>query len=293
MVSKKKKKIILYFAFANLICSVLTRFYDQLGIAQILLFLSVVGLNLGLYCFSKLLSNKISLHAKIRTFYATNQQLTITLFGENKQVIKSKKIWYYENVFYAKGLLGFWLGIVLYFSLPYVFTFVHEISHAVTAAAYGGQVRSITIYAFGGGLVEYYSLPPDHRRSFVSLAGALGSTIFGLTLAIIIYRKKKMKLEVFVPIYIQIGRYILGEVIYWHNGVFQEFGDPWIFLRYVPQVDGLWLTNFCVLFYYAVYFCLWFFLTIKIVFRVKNFVKKYIPDLSDVTSTIFPLTQLR
>ncbi len=293
MISKKKTKMVFYFVFANLILSILTRFYDQLGILQITFVLSVVALVICFYWFFKLLSNKISLHAKIRLFYATNQQLTITFVGEHKQVLKSKKIWSYENVFFAKCLLGFWFAIALYFSFPYVFTFVHEVSHAITAAANGGQVRSITIYGSNGGLVEYHSLGADYRRSLVCLAGTLGSAIFGLTLAIVIYRKKKMKLEVFVPIYLQIGHNILGEVVYWHNGVFQEFGDPWNFLRYLPQVDGSTLTNFCVLFYCGLYCCLVLFLIIKIVFRVKNFVNKYIPDLSDLNSTIFPLIQAR
>lgn len=188
-------------------------------------------------------------------------------------------------------MLGVWFTIALYFSFHYVFTFVHEISHALTAAALGGQVRNIFIYASGGGQIEYYSLAADYRRSLVSLAGSFGSIIFGLTLAIVIYRKKKMKLEVFVPIYLEIGQSILFQIMYWHNGVFQEFGDPWIFLRYVPQVYGLRLANFCVSLYCVVYFCLWLFLVIKIIFRIKNFVKRYIPDLSDLNSTIFPLVQ--
>ena len=293
MVSKKKTRIVLYFVFANLFLSILTRFYDQLGITQIIFVLSVIALNIGLYWLSKLLSNKISLHAKIRTFYGTNRQLIITFVGENKQVIKSKKIWLYENVFYAKFLLGFWFGLALYFSLPYVFTFVHEVSHAITATAYGGQVLNIFIYASGGGLVEYISLPIYYRRALVSLAGTFGSTIFGLSLAIVIYRKKKMKLEVFVPIYLQIGQSILYQIVYWRNGVLQEFGDPWHFLMYLPQVSGLWLANFCATLYYGVYFCLSLFLLIKIIFRINNFVKKYIPDLSDLNSTIFPFTQSR
>ncbi len=291
MVSKKKTKMVLYFACVNLVFTIFTRFYEQLGLAQITFVLSVLTLNIGFYWFFKLFSNKISLHARIRTYYATNQQLTITFVGENKQVIKSKKIWSYENVFYAKCVLGVWFAIALYFSFHYVFTFVHEVSHALTAAALGGQVRNIFIYALGGGQIEYYSLAADYRRSLVSLAGSFGSIIFGLTLAIVIYRKKKMKLEVFVPIYLEIGQSILFQIMYWHNGIFQEFGDPWIFLRYVPQVDGLWLANFCVSLYCVVYFCLWLFLVIKIIFRIKNFVKRYIPDLSDLNSTIFPLVQ--
>lgn len=286
-ISKKKWKIRSYIAIVSLFFVLLTRFYDQLGLTQIILIIANASLCVAIYKIFKLISNQVSRHAKIRTFYGTSRKLIVSFVDENKEVVKSKRIWKYENIINAKLGVGFLLVVALDFSFTYIFTFVHEISHAIATVVCGGQVHNIVITASEGGYIEYSLTAIGYGRSIVYFAGSFGSLLFGIFLLIAIYRKKKINLDVFAPIYFLTSLFIIGQVMYWHKGALQKYGDPWYFIKSLPQMSSLWLANFCVILFYGMIFCLTFFFVAKIVSRLNIFLKKYIPDLSDLNSTIF------
>ena len=278
MVLLKELKLILYGVFLGLFFSLLIIFFKALGIGQIICILSNLALCVIIYNFFKILSNRISFHSKIRDIYRTNKKLVVTITEENKA--SQKIIWQYDTIFLTKLLLGILLASCLTYPLIYVFTFIHELSHAIVALIYGAQIVEINILSAGIGYTEFSIIESDSAMGNIFLAGSLGAIIFGIAFLIIIYMNKNAKLDGFASIYSLIGYIILGNVLYWRESVLIKNGDGWDFLTYHPQLDPFWLVNYCETLYWATLFCLILFLAVKIIFQLTNFLKKFFPDLS-------------
>ena len=278
MILLKELKLIFYGVFLGLFFSLLIIFFHQLGIVQIIYILSNLALCVIFYNLFKIFSNRISFHSKIRDIYRTNKKLIVTITEENN--VSQKRIWHYDTIFLTKFFLGILLAFCLTHPLIYVFTFIHELSHAIVALVYGSQIIEINILGAGIGYTAFSIIESDRAMGNIFLAGSLGAIIFGIAFLIIIYRNKNMKLDGVISIYSLIGYIILGNVIYWRESILIKNGDGWDFLTYNPQLDPSWLVSLCETLYWAMLFCLILFLAVKIVYQLISFLKKFFPDLS-------------
>ena len=279
MVLLKELKLIFYAISFGLFFFILIVFFNPLGIAQIITILANLGLCVILYNLFKIASNRISFHSKIRDIYRTNKKLVVTITEENNN-LRQKRIWHYDTIFLTKLLLGILLTFALSNPLIYIFTFIHELSHAIIALIYGLQIIEINISDAGIGNTEFSIITSDSVMSQIFLAGSLGAIFFGIAFLFIIYRSKNMKLDGVISIYCLIGYVILTNIFYWRESVLVEKGDSWDFLIYNPQLEPFWLASFCEILYWAALFCLTLFLAAKIVSQLSSFLKKFFPDLS-------------
>lgn len=68
--------------------------------------------------------------------------------------------------------------------LVYLNTHLHEMCHAFTALAFGGQVVNITVHADGSGLTPLYT-PSGLAVLFVSSAGYVGAALIGAAMVVV------------------------------------------------------------------------------------------------------------
>lgn len=278
MILLKERKLIFYAVFFGLLLFLLFIFFIPLGIAQTIAILANLSLCVIFYRLFKIISIRISFHSRIRDIYRTNKKVVVTIKGENND--KLKRIWKYEDIFITKFFLGLLLTIALFYPLMYIFTFFHELNHAITASIYGSQIIEINILGPGIGYTKFSIISSDSAMSHIFLAGSLGAIFFGIAFLLIIYRNKNMKLDGVISIYCLIGYVILLNILYLRESVLLKNGDGWDLLTYNPQIDSLWLINLCEVLYWIMLFCLILFLTVKIFSRLYSFIHKFIPDLS-------------
>ncbi|KKM68862.1 hypothetical protein LCGC14_1456650 [marine sediment metagenome] len=117
------------------------------------------------------------------------------------------------------------LTVVCWLALPWFFTLIHELSHAITSLINGFEVINIEInWPYGGET----NLPPDSwvipevRKigyTRVSLSGSLVSVLIISILNRGIYHIKEIRVSVFFPIFMITSWWILFEVLYWFNGI--------------------------------------------------------------------------
>lgn len=274
----KEMKLIFYGVSLGLFFFFLFIFFYPLGIAQIIRILFNLSLCVILYNFFKIVSNRINFHSKTRNIYLTNKKLVVTIKKEDN--LELKKIWHYDTIFLARLLLGILLTFFLSSPFIYIFTFIHELGHAITALIYGVQVIEISVISVGIGYTEFSTMASDSVMSQIFLAGSLGTIFFGIAFLLIIYRSKNTKLDGIISIYCLIGYVILLNIFYWRGSILVEKGDGWDFLTYNPQINPLWLVNLCGMLYWATLFCLILFLAGKIFYHLSYFLKKFFPDLS-------------
>ena len=279
MVLLKELKLFFYPISLGLFFFILIVFFNPLGIAQIITILANLSLCVIFYNLFKIASIRISFHSKIRDIYRTNKKLAVTITEEDNN-LRQKRIWHYDTIFLTKLLLGILLTFALSNPLIYIFTFIHELSHAIIALIYGLQIIEINISDAGIGNTEFSIITSDSVMSQIFLTGSIGAIIFGIAFLFIIYKSKNMKLDGVISIYCLIGYVILTNIFYWFESVLVEKGDGWDFLIYNPQLDPLWLVSFCEILYWAALFCLILFLAAKIVSKLSFFVKKFFPDFS-------------
>ncbi len=278
MILLKKLNLIIYAVFSGLLLFFLIIFSIPLGIAQIITILLNFSICVIFYRLYKILSNRINFHSKIRDLYRTNKKVVVNIRKENK--VRLKRIWKYEDIFLVRFFLGILLAVALFYPVIYLFTFIHEISHAIIALMYGAQVKEIIILGAGIGYTKFSIIVSASAMSLIFLAGSLGGIFFGITFFLVIYRNKNMKLDGVVSIYCLIGYVILSNILYLRESVLLKKGDGWDFLTYNPQLDPFWLVNLCEMLYWATLFCLFLFFAVKIISQVSSFLNKFFPDLS-------------
>ncbi len=209
-------------------------FHYQLGSVQIIKVVSMLSVCVGLCWFLYWLSNRISLHAEIRTFPRTTKRT------------KLKKIWKYRYVFCIKLSLCVFFTIALAYPLTYIFTVIHEFSHAITGVAIGAQIESITISGPREGQTDFSVTTSNLGLSLLTIAGSMGEVLVGSALLILIYRNKGIQLDVFIPTYCIISFNIVYNLLYWWSSVQIRKGDGWDFLTYNPQIPPLLLIAFSI-----------------------------------------------
>lgn len=109
--------------------------------------------------------------------------------------------------------------------LPYLFTLIHELSHAATTL-FIDEIDFLWIevdYPFGG---RIYTRQPHLIFSedllkfcWFSLSGSVGSVIVVLILNRIIYHSKKIRFSWFFPLFIATTWWIFYELYYWFSGI--------------------------------------------------------------------------
>ncbi len=103
---------------------------------------------------------------------------------------------YFPHEFTAWSRLQYWSVAIATSLLFFVCVLLHELAHSLLALKYKLQVKSITMFVFGG-VSEITSAPANARTEFVvSLAGPLASLI----LAVIFYALEAVSASV-APIY--------------------------------------------------------------------------------------------
>ena len=67
-------------------------------------------------------------------------------------------------------------GVAFYVAIP-PGVFLHELAHAVTVLAFGGEIMRFRVYGYWG-FVEHVGTYTDFQRWFIALAGTLGSLLY-------------------------------------------------------------------------------------------------------------------
>lgn len=130
---------------------------------------------------------------------------------------------FFYDVFKIMGKkdLGIYLLVALLCGLyvPWIFSFVHELSHAITAIITGIKVIGIEVYYPYGGYVFLSPHIIAERYFWVPLSGSLGSISITYIFNRIIYHIKTIKFSIFFPLFMITSWRILVEVFSWIIGV--------------------------------------------------------------------------
>jgi len=110
-------------------------------------------------------------------------------------------------------------------TIPYFISWIHELSHAITAIMNGFKVTNIEVsWPHGGSTTLQFESPfltgdEVKKYSLVLVAGSIGAFCVSLGLTRIIYHIKKVKFKFFLPIFITLGHRMLYEIKYWIDGI--------------------------------------------------------------------------
>ena len=277
----KKKNIVYFTLIYSLFVILLVIFHRQLGIPQISEIIFNLSLCFFFYLVFNAISNLISHHMKTKTFYRTGEKSKEHLIEDNNKRAKPKNIWKYKKIFIIKLFLGVFFLFLVGIPLTYIFTVVHEFSHAITGLFSGVQIEKIRILSPREGFTEHSVLSSNVIMSLFSIAGSMGEILFGSILLILIYRNKSMKLNVFIPIYCVIGYNIIYNPFYWLSSVYIGKGDAAAVLFYNPQISHHLLLAICIFVLSGLVLLLLFLLNRKIIHRKDLFMKNNYPELLD------------
>ena len=129
-----------------------------------------------------------------------------------EQILKKLFIWIFMFVF-------------CYCTIPYCISWIHELSHAITAIMNGFKVTNIEVsWPHGGSTTLQFESPfltgdEVKKYSLVLVAGSIGAFCVSLGLTRIIYHIKKVKFIFFLPIFITLSHRMLYEIKYWIDGI--------------------------------------------------------------------------
>ena len=182
----------------------------------------------------------------LRLLYNRNFRLRLKLIK-----IGPKFSWKRVGIIAAKIILGIILFLASYAISSFYFTFLHEVSHALTSIFFGVPLLAFRLLPDGRGYITYPSDIdiPSLIESNIKISGSLGLIIILLLLLIVLtsYRKK-LKLFEFVSLYFILSKRIIDELYHnWYNSLFKEFGDGWDFLQLNPAITN---NNFLAFFLY-------------------------------------------
>lgn len=277
----KKKNVVYLISIYSLFAIFLGIFHHQLGIIQISEIIFNLTLSFFFYLVFNAISNRISLHIEPKTLYRTDEKSNEQFIEDSNMKGKPKIIWKYRKIFVIQLCLGVLFIFLVGIPLTYIFTVIHEFSHAITGLFSGIQIEKIRILGLREGVTNHSILSSNVIMSLFSIAGSMGEILFGSILLIIIYRNKSMKLNVFIPIYCVIGYNITYFPLYWLSSVYIGKGDAAAVLFYNPQISPQVLLTICIIVFLVLVLLLWFLLKRKIIHRKDIFIKNNYPELLD------------
>ena len=280
MLIKKKNVVYLTFIY-SLFVIFLGIFHRQLGINQISEIIFNLSLCIFFYLVFNAISNRSSLRIVPKTLYSTDKKSKEQFIGDNNMRANPKSIWKYNKIFIIQLCLGVLFIFLVGIPLTYIFTFIHEFSHAITGLFSGIQIEKIRILGPREGYTNHSILSSNIIMSLFSIAGSMGEILFGSILLILIYRNKSMILNVFIPIYCVIGFNIIYNPLYWLSSVYIGKGDAAAVLFYNPQISHQLLLTICIFVLSGLILLLLFLLKRKIIHRRDLFMKNNYPELLD------------
>ena len=251
-----KKKLIYWIVVSGIFFTFLAIFYNQFEFIQFVLILFLYLECVALYYFFNEIPKYINDYAE-------------------KDNARFKKKLTPNNIFLIVFILGVLLFVLLVDPLTIIFTVIHEVAHATTAVIFGAQIYNIVLKTPGVGYTHHSGLTTNLSNSLLSVSGSLSVIISGFILLIIIYRSKTINLDAFVAVFFSIWYIVIENVKYWYTSVFSGVGVALAFLSFNPQIDPLWLANFCVI----LYFGLATFLLLVFFSKIARYILKYFPDL--------------
>lgn len=148
--------------------------------------------------------------------------------------------WKRVGIIKAKIILSIILLAASYAISSYFFTYLHEVSHALTTIFFGVPLLALGILLDGRGYITNPSdidIPPIIESS-IKISGSLGLIIILLILLLVLVSyRKKLKLFAFGSLYFILSKRIIDELYHnWYNSLFKEHGDGWDFLQLNPAI---------------------------------------------------------
>ena len=280
MLNKNKNYGYLTFIY-SLFIVFLGIFHLQLGIVQISEITFNLSLTIFFYLVFNAISNQLSLHIEPKILNSTDKKSKEQFVKENNMRTKPKIILKYKKIFIIQLCLGILFLFLVGIPLTYIFTVIHEFSHAITGLFSGIQIEKIEILGLREGVTNHSILSSNIIMTLFSIAGSMGELLFGTILLILIYRNKSMKLIVFIPLFFVIGYNIIRNLLYWLTSVYIGKGDAAAVLFYNPQISPQLLLIVCSFVLSVLLLLFWFLLKNKTFYRKDLFITNYYPELLD------------
>jgi len=141
------------------------------------------------------------------------------------------------------------LLIILFFSL-YLLSrelivnlriFFHEIAHLIVALSLNLQISEVYIETKEG-YVDYIGNPSLGQRNLLLVSGTLWLVLVGGIFLILLYRNKKipLNLNVFLSLILWVELY--EDLHYWFMGSIRGYGDPSNLINYNPRLNPITVT---------------------------------------------------
>ena len=176
------------------------------------------------------------------------------------------------------------LGLILFYlvknHLTYIFTFMHEISHAIVAIFYRIEISDFVIIIGGTSYVGMSFLPYGPKTSNILIAGSIGVFLLGFFMIMLLMLKRGIKAEIFLPLFALISTAIIHNIDYWILGAINNFGDAWDFLLNNPLIDSFQLIHVCSILKNEVILFLIIFFVFKTISMVRRRIYEIVPDFS-------------
>lgn len=123
--------------------------------------------------------------------------------------------------------IGF-LSFILVFIIPIFFTFIHEISHVITALMFGNPLVEVVfknkieknIFTFGVGVI--FNIINEKGILWMSISGSIGTIIVCIPVLILAIKKRNILFAFIGAIF------VLKEFTYWTIGSYYNLGDPYV-----------------------------------------------------------------
>jgi hypothetical protein len=117
------------------------------------------------------------------------------------------------------------------------------------------------------------------ERALIVIAGSLGGVIFGF-LVISYSLRKRVPIELFIPLLFVLGNQILFEIAYWIRGISSKGTDPWVFSHSLGVIAPEVLRIITTSSYYIAIVVIGIILVYKIIKDLNRYLDKVFPDFS-------------
>lgn len=224
---------------------------------------------------SYLLSNKIFNLERINRILRKRSGTTSYFVKYNRKLEKKGKI---ITVIGKISIFLIFLGILEMFFL-YNLIFIHESSHTLMTIFTGNDPQGIYINVDYGGMSFSGTGGTPLERAFVVIAGSLGGVIFGF-FGISYAVKKRVPIELFIPLFLILGKEVLFEIDYWIRGISNKGSDAWVLSHSMGIITPDVLRIFTTSAYYIAIVLLSMILVYKIIKDLNRYLDKVFPDFS-------------
>lgn len=242
-------------------------------ILEIILFLLIYLEILVLFTYNSITSDGIL----FGLFLSNILGLIIIVTNKISKDIQNKK--FKHSLFRSLSKLGIYFVLFLFLVLlyPIIFVFFHELHHAFLIILNGREITKFYVSEFKGLTSGDPSGLSPLQLSSIKLAGSVGDIIINILFLIIILRSKKIRTEIFVPLFIAFGAAILYELRYWITGFSFSESDSYQFVNILGLDSGPFLCILFTLLFFS-YFILSFFYCKKLIYmKYQNFLQlKYL-----------------